>query len=467
MVIFRLDGRTEGPGQDPVWRAGLLAGVLDSLAEQVAVLNERGEIVAVNESWLRFGRENGAPEGSGCSGPPVNYLVACQAASGECSLEGQQAAEGIRDVLAGRLPSFRLEYPCHSPQRQRWFLMDVTPLRQEGAGTGDPIVGVVISHLLITDRVLAEQRLRASEARLNIAQQLAHVGSFDRDLESGQGVWSDEFFRILGEEPGIMAPSFLDFLGRVHPAERESVADFFELGRRNGVSFRLEFRVVRPGGEERWVSMVCDYARDDAGRVVRHHGAIMDITERHRAEEDLRRLARTDALTGLANRRSILDLLAAERERALRYGQPLCLVMADLDHFKAVNDTHGHAVGDSVLRHITGVLQAGVRTVDTVGRIGGEEFCVLLPQTELEPGLEVARRLVERARSTPMRLEGGGELRQTLSCGVARLAGGESVDALLRRADAALYRAKAAGRDRALVAVDEAQQDGADAGGQG
>ncbi len=441
METYRLEGaRLE---QDtPQW-AALLAGVLDSLTEQVAVLDTSGQIVAVNESWTRFALENGAPADDG-SGPPVNYLATCHEASGACSEEALPAAEGIRAVLEGRLPAFRLEYPCHSPERQRWFLMNVTPLRVDGV-----VVGAVVAHLLITDRVLAEQRLRASETRMNTAQRLAHVGSFDRDLESGHGVWSDELFRILGEEPGIMAPPFDGFLARVHPDEREAVADFFALGRTNGVSFRLEFRIVRPDGEERWLAMVCDYVRDGAGRVVRHHGAILDITERHQAEEELRRLARTDALTGLANRRSLLDALSSERERSLRFGTPLCLVMADLDNFKAVNDTHGHSVGDRVLRHVTGLLQGGVRSVDTVGRIGGEEFCVLLPQTGLAQGLEAARRLVERARSMPLELEGGGALRQTVSCGVAQFDGSESVDALLRRADAALYRAKSLGRDRA------------------
>lgn len=445
METYRLEA-TPLEQDSPRW-AALLAGVLDSLTEQVAVLDTSGQIVAVNESWTRFALENGAPAGCG-QGQPVNYLATCNGASGASSEEALPAAEGIRAVLEGRLPLFRLEYPCHSPERQRWFLMNVTPLRVDGA-VGAPVAGAVVSHLLITDRVLAEQRLRASETRLNTAQRLAHVGSFDRDLETGHGVWSDELFRILGEEPGIMAPPFDGFLARVHRDEREAVADFFALGRESGVSFRLEFRIVRPDGEERWLAMVCDYVRDGADRVVRHHGAILDITERHQAEEELRRLARTDALTGLANRRSLLDALNSERERALRFGTPLCLIMADLDHFKAVNDTHGHSVGDLVLRHVTGLLQAGVRSVDTVGRIGGEEFCVLLPQTALAQGLEAARRLVERARSAPLELERGGALRQTVSCGVAQFDGSESVDALLKRADAALYRAKTAGRDRA------------------
>lgn len=458
MEIYCLEGLLlaggEGEGRDlvqgsPQW-AKLLTGVLDSLTEQIAVLNRRGDIVAVNDSWVRFALENGAGGGpGGCSGAPANYLATCYDADGVCSEEALPAADGIRAVLEGRQSLFRLEYPCHSPLRQRWFLMSVTPLRQEEGAVDGPVVGAVVSHLLITDRILAEHRLRASEARLNMAQRLAHVGSFDRDLVSGQGVWSDELFRILGRQPGIMAPPFDEFLAWVHAEERQAVADFFELGRSTGVGFRLEFRVLRPDGEERWLAMVCDYVRDAEGRVVRHHGAIMDITERHRAEEGLRQLARTDPLTGLANRRSLLDALGQERERARRFGTPMSIIMADLDHFKAVNDTHGHAVGDRVLRHITGLLQESVRGVDTVGRMGGEEFCILLPQAGLAQGLEVAGRLVERARQTPYDLGAGQKLRQTVSCGVARFDGSESVDELLRRADAALYRAKSAGRDRA------------------
>ncbi|MGE4265597.1 MAG: diguanylate cyclase [Desulfovibrio sp.] len=425
----------------------LMQSVLDSLAQQIAVLDRQGDIVAVNASWLRFARENGVDPSSGLV--TQNYLRTCDHAMGCDCEEANPSAAGIRKVLAGELPEFRLEYPCHSPREQRWFLMYVTPLLR-GAG----VAGAVVSHLVITDRILAETRQRESEARLNVAQRLAHVGSFERNLVSGHGEWSAELFRIFGHEPGDLAmPSPGDFLRHVHPDDREGVLALFAQGDTSGQSFQTEFRIF-PDGEgrgERFVSLFCDYDRDRAGQPIRRHGAVLDITERHAAEEQLKLLANADPLTGVANRRRFMELLRAERERALRFAQPLCVVMLDLDDFKRVNDVHGHDVGDQMLRHVSALVSASLRTVDTLGRLGGEEFCLLLPQTGQEAGLEAVQRILERLRRTPLELPGG-PLRQTMSCGLAALNGTEGpepgVDELLKRADDALYRAKAKGKDR-------------------
>lgn len=422
----------------------LLSNVLDSLSEQIAVLDLHGNIQAVNLSWRRFAAENGVDPSRAAAGQ--NYLRTCDTAVGNDSEEATPAAEGIRQVLAGELPGFRLEYPCHSPTEQRWFLMSVTPLAQ-----GGDISGVVVSHLLITDRILAETRQRESEARLKVAQRLAHVGSFERELASGLGTWSEELFRIFGHEPDAFAPSYQDFLAHIHPEDREEVAQFFEQGRRTGSGFQAEFRIVPKGGGERFAALVCGYDHDAAGRPVRRQGAIMDITERHRAEEQLKLLANADPLTGVANRRRFLEILHAERARALRFGQPLSLVMMDLDDFKRVNDSFGHAVGDQMLRHVTDLTVTALRSVDTLGRLGGEEFCILLPQTGPEAALKVVQRILDLVRGVPLATPQG-SIRQTLSCGLATLEAtaqaDSGVDALLKRADDALYRAKAAGKDR-------------------
>jgi diguanylate cyclase (GGDEF)-like protein len=425
----------------------LLQSVLDSLAQQIAVLDLQGNIMAVNASWLRFAGENGADPSSGLV--VQNYLRTCDHAKGCDFEEASPAAAGIRKVLAGELPEFRLEYPCHSPTTQRWFLMYVTPLLR-----GASVAGAVVSHLVITDRILAETRQRESEARLNVAQRLAHVGSFERNLVSGHGEWSAELFRIFGHEPGDHSvPSPADFLHHVHPEDREGLVELFAQGDTSGQSFQTEFRIV-PDGEgcgERFVSLFCDYDRDRRGHPIRRHGAVLDITERHAAAEQLKLLANADPLTGIANRRRFMEVLRAERERALRFAQPLCVVMLDLDDFKRVNDVYGHDVGDQMLRHVSALVSASLRTVDTFGRLGGEEFCLLLPQTGQRAGLEAVRRILEQLRRSPFELPGG-PLRQTMSCGLAALNGTEGpelgVEELLKRADDALYRAKANGKDR-------------------
>lgn len=165
------------------------------------------------------------------------------------------------------------------------------------------------------------------------------------------------------------------------------------------------------------------------------------------SELELRFLAGADSLTGAMSRRAFRDAAGRAIELALRHGQPLSCLVFDLDHFKAVNDGHGHATGDLVLRETVAACLARLRKSDPLGRMGGEEFAVLLPQTGLEGALKVAENL--RSAIAALRLgEPDDPLQVTASFGVASLDGAVDLDALLARADAALYAAKADGRNR-------------------
>ena len=171
------------------------------------------------------------------------------------------------------------------------------------------------------------------------------------------------------------------------------------------------------------------------------------------AMRELRRLATRDALTGLLNRRAFDGLLAEEVDRARRLGHPLALVVLDLDHFKTINDTHGHPAGDAVLAAVGKMLEGEVRTIDRVARIGGEEFAVLLMETTGEEGLAVANRLVAAVRGRPVEVAAGVALTITVSAGVAGLpVYGEGEVVFMAAADRALYQAKNGGRDRAVLA---------------
>jgi diguanylate cyclase (GGDEF)-like protein len=170
-----------------------------------------------------------------------------------------------------------------------------------------------------------------------------------------------------------------------------------------------------------------------------------------RKERHLRELTLTDPLTGLANRRRLDEFLRAELLRLRRSGAPLAAVMADLDHFKRVNDSHGHAVGDEVLRRFASLLRDRVRQTDLPARLGGEEFIVVLPMTDLAGALTCAEQL--RCLTEQMRAPGL-TAPLTASFGVAQHRPGESIDELLRHADRALYAAKRDGRNR--VAADPA-----------
>jgi len=166
-------------------------------------------------------------------------------------------------------------------------------------------------------------------------------------------------------------------------------------------------------------------------------------------EVRLRKKAATDPLTGLANREHSLNVL--RRALNLKHGTTgdLCVIMADLDHFKDVNDNHGHLVGDSVLRDVAARIQAAVRSFDTVGRYGGEEFIVVLEDTPLETAQEIAERVRRRVAAGPINVQGL-EIDMTISQGLARAEPEQDLEALLTRADAALYRAKNEGRNRVV-----------------
>jgi|CZKI01.1.fsa_nt_gi two-component system cell cycle response regulator len=169
--------------------------------------------------------------------------------------------------------------------------------------------------------------------------------------------------------------------------------------------------------------------------------------------EALRRLATRDELTGLLNRREFDRMLADEEDRARRFGHPLGLVIIDIDRFKAVNDVHGHPAGDAVLREVAHRIAGAIRTVDRVARIGGEEFALILVQTDGPSALEVAQRAIGAVAQNPAPLGNGLSLSVTASAGVATLpADAKTAAELIAVADKALYAAKERGRHRAVPA---------------
>jgi len=170
-----------------------------------------------------------------------------------------------------------------------------------------------------------------------------------------------------------------------------------------------------------------------------------------RSEEKLLRLALQDPLTEVANRRAFMEDGQAELMRSLRHGQPLAVLMLDIDHFKRINDEHGHPAGDLVLRQVARACRDALRPFDLVGRLGGEEFAVLLPQTTLADALIVAERLRAAIAALDPRLDNGKVIHATVSIGgTIRQPQQDRLDQVLAFADAALYAAKTAGRDRVV-----------------
>ncbi len=213
---------------------------------------------------------------------------------------------------------------------------------------------------------------------------------------------------------------------------------------------RLDATMER-GTEERAFDVTVT-SLHDRGAPGRSAFVLRDVTSLLQAQSELEELARTDALTGLANRRHFMEALAREVERARRYGHSLSLVLIDLDRFKDVNDTHGHAAGDDVLRATAAILREVSRDVDVAARIGGEELVLLLPETRAAGARSVAERVRRRIEASSPRSQAGEAFRVTASLGVASYAGGaETPEEILQACDAALYRAKGAGRNRVVV----------------
>jgi len=209
-----------------------------------------------------------------------------------------------------------------------------------------------------------------------------------------------------------------------------------------------EFQLTRRDGTTIWVRDHCRAVHDAAGVVRFYDGILVDITERRALEQAVRDMAFHDPLTGLPNRQLLSDRLELALAQARRNQRAMAVLFLDLDGFKAVNDGWGHAQGDALLRDVAGRVAGALRTGDTVARIGGDEFTVLVPELPQEEGAaEVSRKILrELERSFHV---GDGEYAVRASIGIALYPrDGETLDSLLRSADAAMYRAKAQGGNR-------------------
>ena len=187
---------------------------------------------------------------------------------------------------------------------------------------------------------------------------------------------------------------------------------------------------------------------DDRGTIVSFVSTGKDITSRIEMESTLEKLATTDYLTGLFNRFKFEEIYTKESIRSRRYKAPLSLIMFDIDHFKKINDTFGHDVGDSVLKELSTLIQSQIRESDVLARWGGEEFMLLTPETSLESAYELAEKLRKKVEAYDFIKAGN----VNCSLGVAKLDKDESFDSICRRVDGALYEAKEGGRNQTIKA---------------
>ncbi|MCK2183381.1 sensor domain-containing diguanylate cyclase [Halomonas getboli] len=253
--------------------------------------------------------------------------------------------------------------------------------------------------------------------------------------------------QLLDLEPERLAENAKPALEQIHEDDYPALMAAIERSERECTPIILKFRFHLKASRCRWIAVRAQPQRTETG--VLWHGMMLDISEQVAEEERLRQLSDSDALTGLANRRKLLARLDEEISLSNRHATPLSLVMIDLDHFKAINDTWGHLQGDAVLRELADCCRMLLREEDLLARLGGEEFALLLPLTSQGNAAQLAERL--RRVIADHHFEGVGSGRITVSLGITEHRVGDARDNLLQRADASLYRAKHRGRNRVVA----------------
>lgn len=296
------------------------------------------------------------------------------------------------------------------------------------------------------------KRLEQSNRWLLQAEAAALVGHWRVDLVDWTIYWSDQTYRVHGLEPGT--PVDVDYSVQQYLAEdRAEVRKVLEAAVRTGEPFEFQGRILRADGKVRHVKSHGSIERGRGGRATGIFGTVQDVTETvenarilEAARSAAERIANTDMLTGLPNRRHTLTFLDQAMAGARAHGAPLAVAIFDIDHFKRINDTHGHATGDRVIQRVAQRAKAALRDEDMLGRIGGEEFVCILQRSSALAAEIVAERVRKAVESGVG--EGDGLPQATISIGLAVYDGEPDVEELLHRADQALYVAKREGRNR-------------------
>lgn len=321
--------------------------------------------------------------------------------------------------------------------------------------------GVVLVFRDVSEEYRLREELANSElhfrALANSGQALVWTAGTDMEFDYFNEPWLRFTGRSLEQELGQ------GWLEGVHPDDRARCTEIYRAAFDRREPFSMEYRLRHAGGEYRWIIGQGSARFGSQGRFLGYIGHCLDATEARRAEAEIERLAYHDALTGLPNRILFLDRLTQALAAARRKQRCGAVLFVDLDQFKRINDVHGHATGDSVLREVAGRLEYYMRLGDTVARLGGDEFVILLPDlaANLEDAGALAMAVAEKIRGAlenPIGIDGQ-EYVTGASIGITLFPkGAESVEDLMREADTAMYRAKERGRN-ALAYFEPAMQE--------
>jgi len=304
----------------------------------------------------------------------------------------------------------------------------------------------------ITELKQREAALQESAKRFHSTFDSAPIGMALVGIDGRFLQANDALCRILGyTQVELQQKTFQEI---THPDDLQtdySMLEELHTGRRE--SYQIEKRYIHKDGHDIWVLLSRSTVRDSNNKILYLIAQIQDVTERKNLMDKLSLQANQDYLTNLYNRRFFMEQAEVELARAKRYRKPLSLLMLDIDHFKNINDTYGHKSGDIVLQKLSSLLMEKLRTVDVIGRIGGEEFAILLPESNLDNAAEVAERLREDVAKTEVEMDGGAVVHFTVSIGIVVLNDRDiNLDAMFNLADQALYKAKNGGRNQVCVA---------------
>jgi len=315
---------------------------------------------------------------------------------------------------------------------------------------------------------VAEDGLRTSIGTLKDLREtkrtMRDLAKSQRDIESILQNMPDVFYRTdLQGLITLMSPSCQEVLGYAAdemigrplagfyctPAEREKILQALQAGK--GQARHVEACLRHKDGSRVWISTNAYMRLDEQGQVIGVEGIARDISERKALEDKLTNFARIDDLTQVYNRRYFHEEADKQLALAHRYQRPAAVLMLDLDRFKQINDTHGHRAGDEVLKHFAHICRETMRETDIIGRTGGEEFAILLPETDLDSAFQLAERIRSRVASASLQSHGA-ILSYSVSIGVAvKHAEKMLIQELLSQADKALYAAKEAGRNHIQI----------------
>lgn len=422
--------------QDALVRGhALLRGVIDSVPDLIAFKDTNGRYLGCNKAFA---------EAYALSETHIIGLREADVFPDRSTLDDGRpervvvtAPEHHEEWLEGRDGSLRLLDTLRTPYRD-----------EEGACLGE----IRISRDFTERRRIREQ-IAERERRVMLALEGAGLGMWDWDVPSGKATFSPVWARMLGYAPEALVPHVSSWEALVHPDDWRDICETLEPHLRGLTdAYRAEYRLKHKDGHWIWVlgaGRVLD--RGEQGEALRVVGIHEDISPRKAMEESLLQLATSDPLTGLWNRRHFTEVVRGELGRVRRGQSQAALLLLDLDFFKRINDTYGHAAGDEVLRHFTATVSTQLREADVFARLGGEEFAILLPCIDGLGAVRVADRLRRMVADTPAQVDSQA-LPYSVSIGAAMLEpADEGYECAYVRADEALYAAKRSGRNRVVM----------------